>query len=53
MKNVVGILGIFFLAIACQENEQVSESVGNQCTEQVKISNFEPWAILKTMRRRM
>ena len=35
MKNVVGILGIFLLAIACQENVQVqkvSEFTGNETT---------------------
>lgn len=32
MKNVVWILGILFLAMACQENEQVSEFSGNETT---------------------
>ena len=32
MKNIVGILGIFLLVIACQETEHVSEFTGNEVT---------------------
>ena len=32
MKNVVGFLGVCLLALACQENEQVSEFTGNETT---------------------
>lgn len=32
MQNVVGILGIVFLTVACQENVQVSEFTGNETT---------------------
>lgn len=53
MKNVVGILGIFFLAIACQENEQVSEFSGNETTYALqKGSAYEVSGILTLKERK-
>jgi hypothetical protein len=39
MKNVVGILGIVFLAIACQDNVPVSEFTGNETTYALQKSS--------------
>ncbi len=39
MKNVVGILGIVFFAIACQDNVQVSEFTGDETTYALQKSS--------------
>ena len=52
MKNVVGILGIFFLAIACQENVKMSEFTGNETTYALqKGSSYEVSGIVTLKER--
>ncbi len=53
MKNIVGILGIFLLVIACQETEQVSEFTGNETTYALqKGSSYDVSGILTLKERK-
>ncbi|MEK6783371.1 MAG: hypothetical protein AABY93_16840 [Bacteroidota bacterium] len=53
MKTVVGFLAIFFLAIACQESEQVSEFTGNETIYALqKGSDYEVSGILTLKERK-
>ena len=53
MKNVVGILGIFLVVIACQETEHVSEFTGNETTYALqKGSSYDVSGILTLKERK-
>jgi hypothetical protein len=53
MKNVLGILGIFLLVTACQENVQISDFTGNETTYALqRSSSYDVSGILTLKERR-